>query len=454
MITYVFPPAAWVGAHRTLKYCKYLGALGWTPVVLTARPIGVTFRDENLVRQLPPEVAVHRTFDVDPAKWEAKLAERKLNRQRMSAGATDISSSGATPEDCAAVRSTGVLTRLKELIKAILKDNPDSHIFWVPFAFVRGIVILLKQRVDVIYCTTPPHSSHFAAFLLAKCFRKPYVLDFRDPWYVSGSVRVPEGKIPWLLQRESRAKRAIIRGAARVICVSAGERDELHAEFPELGEDHFTYITNGYDPEDLPISGAVAERSPQVNLIHAGTIYPGIAGEFFAALQHLVASDPGAAQSIQVQLLGEIAEEYIAVTRQLEAAGVVKIHGLQPHANTLQMLQASDVPVILMGGTKYLKSHLPSKFYEYLHAGKPILAIAQEGELTEMARQSGLGIIVPPQDVDSVVQALQDLVADHAAGRLSRVPNRSYIRSFERAALTAKLAGILDGVMEMQNARS
>jgi len=45
MITYVFPPAAWVGAHRTLKYCKYLGAHGWTPVVLTAKPIGVTFQD-------------------------------------------------------------------------------------------------------------------------------------------------------------------------------------------------------------------------------------------------------------------------------------------------------------------------------------------------------------------------------------------------------------------------
>jgi hypothetical protein len=145
MITYVFPPAAWVGAHRTLKYCKYLGTLGWTPVVLTAKPIGVTFTDENLVRQLPPDVAVHRTFDVDPAKWEARLAERKLNRQRKSAEAPGIPVQVTTPEDRVPARPSGVLARLKVLIKAALKDSPDSHIFWVPFAFVRGVVILLKE---------------------------------------------------------------------------------------------------------------------------------------------------------------------------------------------------------------------------------------------------------------------------------------------------------------------
>ena len=451
MITYVFPPAAWVGVHRTLKYCKYLGARGWTPVVLTAKPIGVAFRDENLLRQLPSDVTVHRTFDVDPAKWEAKLAERKLNRQRSAAPTSDNPGQDTISENLVAERTSGVLKRLKEMIKTVLKDSPDSHIFWVPFAFIRGIVILLKEKVDVIYCTTPPHSSHYAAFLLAKCFSKPYILDFRDPWYVSYSARKPDDKMPWLLQCESRSKRAIVRGASRVICVSQGERDELRAEFPELGDEHFTYITNGYDPEDLPRSHTVAERSLRLNLIHAGTIYPGIAGEFFDALQRLVESDPLVAQSIQVHLLGEIAEEYVMVTSQLKVAGVVNIHGLLPHAKTLQMLQASDVLVILMGGTKYQSSHLPSKFYEYLAVGKPILAIAQEGELTEMARQSGLGIIVPPQAVDSLVLELQGIIADHTAGRLKKSPNQHYICSFERAVLTEKLASILDGVVEMHS---
>jgi len=106
-----------------------------------------------------------------------------------------------------------------------------------------------------------------------------------------------------------------------------------------------------------------------------------------------------------------------------------------------------------MGGATYRPSHLPSKAFEYLHSGKPILAIAGEGELARLVKQSGLGIVVPPQSVDSLVDALRRILAEHAAGGLARVPNHSYIRSFERAALAEKLASVLDGVMQTALAR-
>jgi len=238
-----------------------------------------------------------------------------------------------------------------------------------------------------------------------------------------------------------------------VICVSQGERDELRAEFPELPEERFTHITNGYDPADVAAEGAAPEPLARLTLIHAGTIYPGIADEFFQALERLVAQDRNTARSMQVQLLGEIALEYAETVAELEAAGIVKAHGLQPHGATLRMVRASDVLLILLGGKKFLPSHIPAKVFEYLHAGKPILAIAAEGELPRIVRQSGLGIVVPPQSVDAVVGALRALLADYAAGRLARSPNHSYIRSFERAALAEKLASVLDGVMQTGLAR-
>ena len=305
----------------------------------------------------------------------------------------------------------------------------------------------------MIYSTSPPHSSHIAAFLLAKLFGKPYVLDFRDPWRIGGSLRRPVEKIPTLLALQGHVKLVIIRKAAKVICVSKGERDELRAEFPELQDDHFTYITNGYDPGDVVPESHAVERSSRLTLIHAGTIYSGIAGEFFEALRRLADNDSATAHSIEVQLVGEIAHEYANVVGSLEKSGIVKVHGLQPHAKALRMVQASDVLVILLGGTTFLPSHLPAKVFEYLHAGKPILAITGEGELAQIVRQSGLGIIVPPQSVDRVLGALRALLADHAAGRLARVPNQSYIRSFERAALTERLARVLDAVKEAELVR-
>jgi glycosyltransferase involved in cell wall biosynthesis len=444
VITYAFPPVAYVGVHRTLKYCRYLSSHQWMPVVLTSRPSDTSFKDEKLCQQIPPEVEVYRTADFDPAM----LIER-LSRLRRRTASTPIPRQPAV-NDTAPSAAVSPLSNLKRCVEALLTQSPDSHVFWLPFALLKGIRILLGRNVDVIYTTSPPHSSHIAAFLLGKLFNKPYILDFRDPWRVGGSLRAPGDTLPtpWTLQ--SRLKRVIIRNAAKVICVSKGECDELRAEFPELQDEHFTYITNGYDPDDMVAESHTQDRSSRLTLIHAGTIYSGIAGEFFEALQQLVAQEPKVAKLINVHLVGETAREYADAIGLLVGAGIVMDHGLQPHGTTLRMVQASDVLVILLGGTTFRPSHLPSKVFEYLHAGKPIFAITQEGELAEIVRQSGLGIIVPPQSVDRVLEALRILLADHAAGGLARVPNQSYIRSFERAALTEKLARVLDAVKEAE----
>jgi glycosyltransferase involved in cell wall biosynthesis len=433
VITYAFPPVAYVGVHRTLKYCRYLPAHRWLPVVLTCRPSRGSFTDQNLCRQIPDEIEVHRTADFDPARlmhWLSRLRRRS---------APYFGPGEPRESDARATAPGRVLSRLKRSIKALLTQSPDSHIFWLPFALSRGIRVLLTRKVDVIYSTSPPHSSHIAAYLLAMLSGKPYVLDFRDPWHAGDRVSTIQGRV----------KQVLIRKAARVICVSQGERDELRAEFPDLGEEHFTYITNGYDPADAVSENRVRARSSRLSLIHAGTIYSGIAGEFFQALRQMVAHDPHVAQSMTVHLVGDIAAEYASALAELQTAGLVKVHGMQPHGTTLHMLRASDVMLILLGGT-FPASHIPSKVFEYLHAGKPILAIATEGELARIVRQSGLGIVVPPRSVASVVDALRTLLLEHAAGRLARSPNQAYIRCFERTTLTERLASVLDGVMQDQ----
>jgi len=446
IITYVFPPAAFVGVYRTLKYCKYLGDHGWFPIVLTINSDKVTFRNETLCEQIPDHVEVYRTFNIDPANWLEALS-------RVKKGSGDRISQSGTANERPQRGGSGIWEKLKRLVVALLTKSPDSHIFWVPFAFFRGFIILRKKQIDAIYCSSPPHSSHIVAFLLARCFRKPYVLDFRDPWYVGGSAQIPSEKLTWVLKLEAHAKRRIISGAAKVICASKGEREELQNEFPEIEAERFAFITNGYDLADFSRVIPGSRPTNKLILTHTGTIYRGAAGEFFGALLQLLRNRSGIEDMIQVRLLGEISQEYGEIVRTLEAKGIVQTYGMQPHAIALRMMMESDVAVILLGGNAFLSSEIPAKVFEYLFVGRPVLAIAEEGDLTEILRQSGLGIIVRPKSTDSVADALRGLVADHAAGRLTRVPNKSYIRSFERTALAERLARVLDAVKEAELAR-
>jgi len=444
IITYAFPPAALVGVHRTLKYCRYLEEHGWTPVVLTARTEGVAFTDAGLLAQLPPHIDVYRTFDIDPAKWEERLAHWKMRRQSRSAQKRNLAP--GILNSSASERPTGVFGGLKKFLKALLKNSPDSHLFWVPFALIRGAWILATRPIDVIYCSTPPHSSHIAAFLLAKAFGKPYVLDFRDPWYVSGSVRTPAGKVDVLLRIETWLKGKIVRGAKQVICVSRGERDELRREFPQVEEARFSSITNGYDPADSAEEYLRGSADRRLVIIHAGTLYPGVAGSFFEALERLQTKDSDLHGKLEVRLLGDIASEYGDSLRRLQDWGIVRIYGSIPHAEALRMIRASDVLLILMGGSTFFPSHIPAKTFEYLQAEKMILAIAGNGELSEIVCRSGLGVVVPPDSVEEIAGKILALCKAREVGPLQVNPNRGYISTFERPKLAGKLAGILNSV--------
>jgi glycosyltransferase involved in cell wall biosynthesis len=68
-------------------------------------------------------------------------------------------------------------------------------------------------------------------------------------------------------------------------------------------------------------------------------------------------------------------------------------------------LLESDVLVVIQPGTRL---QVPVKLYEYMPFRKPILALAPSGALTAIAEGSGLGVVVDPEDVSAIEEALCD----------------------------------------------
>lgn len=444
MITYAFPPTAYVGGFRTLKYCKYLRDHGWLPIVLTIDPKDVAHRDEKLLDQLPNYVEVYRTYDVDPAKWSTRKTTT-VTAQESAQAASSIKKESADQRQPGRVKAW-----IKNVVKTMLMDSPDSHIFWVPFAIIKGTYVLIKHKVDVIYCSSPPHSSHLIAFVLGKIFRKPYILDFRDPWDVHKVDGDTNFIVRGLYKLEAATKRLIIRSAAKVISATQGERDELKNEFPKLEDSRFSFITNGYDPVDFEGIAPISKISDKLYITHAGTIYSGVGKEFFAALEQIINEDPQIVTALQIQLLGEKADEYNVTVSRLIAEGLIKDYGLQPHEETLKFLLGSDVLLILRGGLQFKGSHIPAKVFEYMGIGKPILAITSEGGLSEIIERCQHGIIVPPNSVARVKECILDLCARHKDNQLHMQGDKSYLKTFERESLTRELAMQLNSVVEIK----
>ena len=445
MLSYVFPPAAYVGGHRTARYCKYLPLNGWTPIVVTIDPRHVELRDDELCRHVPAGVSVYRTPDLDPAKWLDWLS-RWLSRRRRrpatgSAAATALGASrperpGGAPQ----------LSRLRRFAERILLKAPDSHVFWVPFAFLWGAWLLTTRRVNVIYSTSPPHSCHLAGLLLATCFRKPFVADFRDPWFVAGSLRAPGAKPVAFEPLQSRFKRAVVSRASKVIAVSPGERDELRAEFPVLDDGRFVYLTNGFDPDDFADRDAGDSLPRRFVLSHTGTIYSGAGREFFAAIELLLRDSPELRPALRVNLAGAVSYHGDDTLERLRRAGVVVSRGFQSHADALRIASASDVLVILCGGDSFLPSHLPAKVFEYMRLGRPILAVTPDGDLSRLLATTGTGIAVRPNDPERLATAIHRLyVRSGQAQKPERPP--AAVAAFDRSLLAGHLASVLDAAV-------
>jgi hypothetical protein len=91
---------------------------------------------------------------------------------------------------------------------------------------------------------------------------------------------------------------------------------------------------------------------------------------------------------------------------------------------------------------------VPAKLYEYLGAGRPILALAEpDGDVAWVLRASGIPHrIAPPRDVPAIRRALAELIGlletDAAAP-----PAPEQLAPFTREQMAGRLAQVLDGCL-------
>jgi glycosyltransferase involved in cell wall biosynthesis len=430
ILTYAFPPTAYVGVHRTLKYCKFLPEFGWQPSVVTADPRKVAFQDPHLVMGVSESLTVRRTFDVDPAKWLQALETRAAGKKARAVASRDAREDAHPIAPRTSLKGQ-IAGAVKNSARRLLLESPDSHVFWLPFALLAARRLAKTATPDVFYSTSPPHSTHFATAVLARQHRRPYVLDFRDPWPDQRSAR---GTFL------SSWRRAVIEGAALIVCASDGESEELREEFPSVSG-RVVAITNGYDPVDFDEFESPAFQPGTFNVSHVGTIYPGTAGELFEAIQLATTRHTELQADLRVHLLGGVGGEYGERIRRLE--GTVQHYGFVPHRTAIGFGARSDVVLILLGGRVFSGSHLPAKTFEYMYLGSRILAVAPEGDLTRLLADYGNARVVPPGSPERLADAIWTEYRDRGKGH----DRRSDVTAYSRRHLTGVLAGHLDRVV-------
>ena len=380
LVSYVFPPGAGAGVQRAVKFAKYLPRWGWEPVILTANPHSVPMKDPSLLDDLPRDIPIVRTPTFEPKVGEA----------------------GAGPKG---VR--GGARGLKVMIRDLL--FPDRHILWLPTALGYALRVAKKMRPRVVLVTAPPFSSMLIGLLLARMLRLPLALDFRDDWagLYTHSYGIENGGELWR-RAVVRCERFLVRNADLVIGNTPSLTRRLIGDHG--GDARFCWIPNGYDPDDFKDLTAFqpAEKpAGSLHVLYTGTVFEGSPLHYFWRAVELLPLEYR--QRLWVEVVGRVVPGQTA-DPGLEGL-TVKLRPYEPHARVLSRMLGADVLLLTLGSQSDEKRVVPAKLYEYMAAGRPVLAaVPPGGEAGRLTRLYGLGKTIAPDNSPELARALMDYI--------------------------------------------
>lgn len=445
MIAYMFPPAGGIGiagAQRVIKFAKYLPKNDWQPIILTVKPSSYESYlalDPSLGSRVSPDLLVLRTSVFRGLTSILKIKKRLTGVLKSKSKDDQNSQESPPPPLVGRNPEKGWFQALKDSFTDLF-EIPDEEMGWFVPAVWAGVKIVRRQRIDLIYATGRPWTAFLIGRVVKALTGKPLVVDFRDPWMTNPfrlSYSAMKDKI------ESYMERKVVEGADLLIANTDTLRAEFIMRFPEQDHAKFVTVLNGYDPEDF-VSGGEEMRSKRqavYTLTHTGFLY----GKrdprgFLLALQSLVESKRIDAGNIQVQFLGATSLDYdlTEYLARLRLTHVVTLYDHKPFQESLQFLKQSDGLLLLQPGTA---TQIPSKLFEYIGLGKPILAICPAQSATQrLMEEESLGIVVQPESSREITEAIYTLYKQWEAGGIEGSQDSSRSKKFNVETVTTDLA--------------
>jgi len=435
MIAYYFPPLATSGTYRTLKFVKYLRRFGWEPVVLTVKR-GFCWEGNNeaLLEEIPDGVKVFRTHSFEPVNIFRKYMGRGSMFQRNTKVSIGIGKP-ITPR---------LFNKMKTFVVRFLTwfSIPDEIVGWLPFAVIKGLMLVKHEKVDIIYTTSPPYTGQMVGYLIKKFTGLPWIADFRDPW--TQNMDSFDEKRGWRNRLAELMERSVLTTADKIITTTEPMRQNFLDKYPMLDKNKFIVITNGFDEDDF----RDIERGQTANrfiITHTGMLYgTRSAQSFIQAIAELIKEDEQITRELSVNFVGNVGKETLQAIEKYGLGNVVRVFDCIPYKQTLQHQVNSSVLLLINHPGRIGQTQIPSKLFEYFRISKPILALVPSGASADLIATLHAGAIVHPNNVAGIKNEIIKMFSTYKKGLLHNNVDQSMLIQFRRSELTRHLSDVLN----------
>lgn len=274
----------------------------------------------------------------------------------------------------------------------------DGGLVYIYLSYQKGKKLVREGKISHLFSSFRPQADHIVAHLLKRKFPQLYwIADFRDlpidP--IRNNVFWPKWQARW--------QHFLLKKANIVTTVSKGLLTHLQRLH------HHTYLLpNGI--ASAPISPQVLPLPTKFTISYTGSLYPELQSPtpLFAALRQLLDDEFISWKNIQLIYAGKDGAywDQLIQAHQLESINLNK--GLVSYAEAQQLQRQTHLNLLLSWSFQASKGILTAKLYDYLAAGRPIIAIVngerdvEFEELTEKLR-AGRNFYSEDQGIDTVI---------------------------------------------------
>jgi len=328
-ISIEYPPKAGPGACRNFFFCKDLADIGWKIDVLTIKEDSISSAD-NSFNNFETKAHIHRSTARDSTKT--------------------FSFFGKYPK---------------------FIEIPDRWFLWLFSAIPKGLSIIKKNSPDLIYVSYPSYTNLLVAVCLHKLTNKKLILELRDPFrYRYDGKNMP---CHWLYRWIERAS---INSAHKVItttteCANLYSKDYKHKE-------PIACFKNGFVPEIHSHARVNVEptNNPKFTLLHSGSLYH--IGRnplpILKAINILKKGKQITKDNFELVFRGSDSwPELTSIIGELNISELISFKPNIPYIDSITEMYQSSAIIIIQ--ECIFNAQIPSKAYDSLATGKPIIAI-------------------------------------------------------------------------------
>ncbi|NMP32963.1 glycosyltransferase family 4 protein [Thalassotalea sp. M1531] len=316
---------------------------------------------------------------------------------------------------------------------------------FISFMFSSFLAGLLQRKVDVIVATSPQFFTAVSGWALSTVKRKKFVFELRDIWPASITA-VGAMKDSWAIKILEKLEMFLYRRADSIISVTKSFKQELIERGIDGGK--ISVVLNGVDLSKYQLQRKkdkyFSEKYKLENKFVVG--YIGTHG-LAHALEHVIEAAELLQADENIRFLfaggGAAKDKLVKLVDEKQLTNVVFI-ARQPKESMPSIWSLCDVSLISLRDTPLFKTVIPSKIFESMGMGLPMLAPIPKGEASEIIELANAGIICSPENGDTLAEKVVELISSEKLLHQYQQNSLAAAAQFDRKQMASLMLDVVE----------